>query len=490
MIRGLKALIALGALTGAGFALRWVTAGAMAEASTRDLISMAFVAVAAVAWTAYAWLLLAVLATVLEQAPGVLGRAGAALAGRITSQTSRTLLRSALGVAAVTPLTIGVAHASPANPPQHTTTSGAAWRATEPSSTVRLDQPISPNEWRLTEKPSTIRLTDPPVQSAGRPQYEPSSKLEIGKPSAKAGTTRPDGPATPGPSDSSTTRTGDRPGGEGVARPGDQASSLPGEQASAGPGEQAASRPGESATSRPGESAGTRSGAGTGRVGEQAEAQAGDQLAGEAGTTLPGSTRRGDAASDLSGDPVAGQRTDGLGRSEHPPTTNPGGPARAGDPTATQPGGPARAGESGTTQPGGTARAGEPGTTRPGGTARTGEPGTTRLGGTARTGEPVGPRAGEPGIRVPDRPTDGAPVRYTDLESGRHVVLRGESLWSIAAAELGAGASESAIAARWPHWYAANRAVIGPDPDLLLPGQVLQSPASLDRPVPQTPQEK
>ena len=55
MIRGLKALIALSALAGAGFALRWVTAGAMEEASTRDLISMAFVAVAAVAWTAYAW---------------------------------------------------------------------------------------------------------------------------------------------------------------------------------------------------------------------------------------------------------------------------------------------------------------------------------------------------------------------------------------------------------------------------------------------------
>ncbi|GAB2572465.1 LysM peptidoglycan-binding domain-containing protein [Kribbella endophytica] len=369
MIRGLKALIALSALTGAGFALRWVTAGAMNEASTRDLISMAFVAVAAVAWTAYAWLLLAVLATVLEQAPGVLGRTGAALVGRITSQTSRTLLRSALGVAAVTPLTIGVAHASPANPPQHTTTSGAAWRATEPVSTVRLDQPISPNEWRLTEKPSSVRLTDP-AQTTGRPQYEPSSKLEI---AGTTGSERPNGPATPDPS---TTRTGDTT----TTRPSDRPASGP---------------------------------------------------------------------------------TDGLSRSGHPSATKPG-PARAGQPTATQSGGP----------------------------ARTGEPGATMPGGTGRTGDPVGPRAGEPGIRVPDRPTDGAPVRYTDLQSGRHVVLRGESLWSIAAAELGPNASDSAIAARWPHWYAANRAVIGADPDLLLPGQVLQSPASLDRPVPQTPQEK
>ncbi len=405
MIRGLKALIALGALTGAGFALRWVTAGALDEASTRDLISMAFVAVAAVAWTAYAWLLLAVLATVLEQAPGVLGRAGAALTGRITSQTSRTLLRSALGVAAVTPLTIGVAHASPANPPQHTTSSGAAWRATEPASTVRLDQPISPNEWRLTEKPSSVRLTDP-THTTGRPQYEPSSKIEIGQPPHEAGTPgidRPSGPATPDPNDSSTTRTG----GTTTNRPGDRPTSQP---------------------------------------------------------------------------------TDGLSRSEQS-TTKPGGLARAGEPT-TRPGGPAQPGEPTTTQSGGPVRTGEPGATRPDAPARTGEPSATRPGGTSRAGDPVGPQAGDPEVRVPDRPTDGAPVRYTDLQSGRHVVLRGESLWSIAAAELGPNASDSAIAARWPHWYAANRAVIGPDPDLLLPGQVLHSPASLDRPVPQTPQEK
>ncbi|GAA1527321.1 hypothetical protein [Kribbella lupini] len=449
MIRGLKALIALGALAAAGLALRWVTAGAMDEASTRDLISMAFVAVAAVAWTAYAWLLLAVLATVLEQAPGVLGRAGAALAGRITSQTSRTLLRSALGVAAVTPLTIGVAHASPANPPQHTTTSGAAWRATEPASTVRLDQPISPNDWRLTEKPSTVRLADAPVQ--GRPQHEPSSTVQIGRPTGTGTTEQPGGPATSDANDSSRSRT---------------TTARPGEQATAGPGDQAESRPGGQATSRPG---------------GQAEARPGDQTSGsrsESGTTRsaePGSTRPGDSASGRSGDQLAAKPADGLSRSDDLATTS-GGPAQTGDPAATRSDGPARIGQ--------------PGGTQLDGPARTGEPRAARPGGPARTGDPVGPRTGEPGIRVPDRPTDGAPVRYTNLASGRHVVLRGESLWSIAAAELGAGASDSAIAARWPHWYAANRAVIGPDPDVLLPGQVLQSPASLDRPVPQTPQEK
>src|SRR5882757_1657254 len=105
-IRGLKGLITLAALAGVGFGLRWVTADSVASANTRDLTSMAVLTVGAVAWVAYLWLLIAVLATVLEQAPGAVGRAASAVAGRITSQTSRALLRSALGVAAVTPLTI------------------------------------------------------------------------------------------------------------------------------------------------------------------------------------------------------------------------------------------------------------------------------------------------------------------------------------------------------------------------------------------------
>jgi hypothetical protein len=56
------------------------------------------------------------------------------------------------------------------------------------------------------------------------------------------------------------------------------------------------------------------------------------------------------------------------------------------------------------------------------------------------------------------------------------VVRRGDSLWSIAARHLGPDPSEAEIAEAWPTWYAANREVIGPDPDLLLPGQVLRAP--------------
>jgi resuscitation-promoting factor RpfA len=55
-------------------------------------------------------------------------------------------------------------------------------------------------------------------------------------------------------------------------------------------------------------------------------------------------------------------------------------------------------------------------------------------------------------------------------------VQPGDSLWAIAARQLGPGATAADVAASWPRWYAANRAVIGPDPDLILPGQRLVPP--------------
>ena len=56
------------------------------------------------------------------------------------------------------------------------------------------------------------------------------------------------------------------------------------------------------------------------------------------------------------------------------------------------------------------------------------------------------------------------------------VVRRGDSLWAIAARHLGRDASEAEIARAWPAWFAANRDVVGDDPDLLLPGQLLRAP--------------
>ena len=58
------------------------------------------------------------------------------------------------------------------------------------------------------------------------------------------------------------------------------------------------------------------------------------------------------------------------------------------------------------------------------------------------------------------------------------VVHRGDSLWSIAARHLGPAATTSQIDAEWHRWFAANRLVIGDDPNAIRPGQVLSSPTS------------
>lgn len=87
---------------------------------------------------------------------------------------------------------------------------------------------------------------------------------------------------------------------------------------------------------------------------------------------------------------------------------------------------------------------------------------------------------------LPDRP---APVSRSDhpgLLGGRLrptataidtvTVQRGDTLWSIVADHLGPGATDAEIAAEWPRWFEANRAVIGSNPDVILPGQQLRAP--------------
>lgn len=261
MIRVVKAGAVLGAVAAIGRCLHWVTAGSFDAVSQQDLGSLAASTTGAVAWTAYGWLLLAVVATVLEQLPGALGRFAGALARRITSTGSRALLRSTLGIAAVTPLTLGVAaHAAPADDP--------LWTAVERASSVSLSLPAEQpgTTYRGVEPPSRVSL-DPSTQRATRQTVQPS-------------------------------------------------------------------------------------------------------------------TRRG----------IPDRR-----------------------------------------------------------------------------------------IAVPDRPTIGAPTRYTEIhrDPRQQVVVRpGDSLWSITSTELGPGATDAAVAARWPDWYAANTSVIGPDPDHLEPGQVLRMPST------------
>jgi nucleoid-associated protein YgaU len=86
---------------------------------------------------------------------------------------------------------------------------------------------------------------------------------------------------------------------------------------------------------------------------------------------------------------------------------------------------------------------------------------------------PGGPDAVPPTVpALPDWPSP--PV------AGDHVVLRGDCLWDIAAAHLsdrlGRTPSDAETARATSAWWAANAAVIGADPDVLLPGQVLRPP--------------
>lgn len=83
-----------------------------------------------------------------------------------------------------------------------------------------------------------------------------------------------------------------------------------------------------------------------------------------------------------------------------------------------------------------------------------------------------------PAPPVADRP---APVAdWPSPAPGEHVVLRGECLWDIAEDDLtrrtGAIPTDGEVAAAVSAWWQANATVIGPDPDLLLPGQVLRPP--------------
>lgn len=69
-----------------------------------------------------------------------------------------------------------------------------------------------------------------------------------------------------------------------------------------------------------------------------------------------------------------------------------------------------------------------------------------------------------------ERPAGGATVR----------VLPGDTLWELAEDELGADARPEDVERRWREIYAANRDLVGADPDLIRPGQRLTLPGTTD----------
>jgi nucleoid-associated protein YgaU len=82
--------------------------------------------------------------------------------------------------------------------------------------------------------------------------------------------------------------------------------------------------------------------------------------------------------------------------------------------------------------------------------------------------------------RPPSVSADWPTGRRADRTSA--VTVRpGDCLWDIAAHRL-AHPTSAHVAAAWPRWWLVNRAVIGADPDLVRPGQLLRPPASTRSP--------
>ncbi|MDQ4046964.1 MAG: LysM peptidoglycan-binding domain-containing protein [Actinomycetota bacterium] len=75
-------------------------------------------------------------------------------------------------------------------------------------------------------------------------------------------------------------------------------------------------------------------------------------------------------------------------------------------------------------------------------------------------------------------PVVSAPLRAArEQQAGHELVVRsGDTLWTIAAGHLGPEASDVDIALEWPRWFENNRAIIGSNPNTLLPGQILKAP--------------
>lgn len=94
----------------------------------------------------------------------------------------------------------------------------------------------------------------------------------------------------------------------------------------------------------------------------------------------------------------------------------------------------------------------------------------------------------EPRVAATDAPDAATPahqgVRIVDTAHlvNEVTVANGDSLWAITAHEIGPDATDADIAQAWPRLYAANRAAIGSDPSLVLPGTTLTIPTPEDTP--------
>ncbi|MBC7680022.1 MAG: hypothetical protein H7233_13705 [Pseudorhodobacter sp.] len=109
----------------------------------------------------------------------------------------------------------------------------------------------------------------------------------------------------------------------------------------------------------------------------------------------------------------------------------------------------------------------------------------------AVTTAPAGPAATAAAPAQPSPTAPPAPARPVPTSSavpaaipGQVVVRPGDCLWAPSDRALGGHPAPARIAAAWPAWWQANRAVIGDDPNLLRPGTHLTPPPSTPTPPP------
>ena len=91
--------------------------------------------------------------------------------------------------------------------------------------------------------------------------------------------------------------------------------------------------------------------------------------------------------------------------------------------------------------------------------------------------QPVASASAQPPLPVPARPVG-------SVQAGTQpglVVHRGDTLWRLAAERLRSTASPGEVAALVDDLHRRNRGLIGPDPDLIRPGQRLAVPPRIDR---------
>ncbi|TKV61507.1 LysM peptidoglycan-binding domain-containing protein [Nakamurella flava] len=88
---------------------------------------------------------------------------------------------------------------------------------------------------------------------------------------------------------------------------------------------------------------------------------------------------------------------------------------------------------------------------------------------------------GHSGPAAAAEPETSAPLSSapTTGQAAEEVTVRpGDTLWSLAQRSLPADADDAAVDTAWRQWFAANRNVIGDNPDRLEPGQILLAPSA------------